>query len=983
MKKLYTFIIVAHLLILSISTLYAQNITVEGHVYDKSDKLPLLGVTVIVKGSQGSVGSLTDNDGRYSINIPAKFAQDTLLFTYIGYHEEQRPITNSSIVDVEMGQDTESIDEIVVVGYGTTTKKEVTGSVASLKADDLPKGAFTNAAGMLQGKVAGLTVTNPSGGDPNATFQIMLRGTNTLSAGQGPLIIIDGVADADLRNINFQEVESVDVLKDGSAAAIYGTRGTNGVVIITTKRAKSGTTSIEYDGQVSTQNVTSRAIPMTSEQFESSINTYKPAVANSLYGGSTDWFDEITRTPISHKHSVAISGGSEAFSHRTVLNMEQNQGIQRKNDVNKYLVRTNIHQTALAGWLDVDYNLSATKRKYSPANYDAFRQAFFHNPTEPVYDPENSESGDYYQVSAMDYYNPVAMIDERNQEHEYDNVNFSVRATLNVLAVDGLKWDNFISYNQERYEERLYRTSYYPSIIGQDGKASISNGYNNDLQWESTLNYKKEIGKHSIQGLLGYTYQEEMYQSSSMENYGFDNDLLGTHYIGSGSALREGLAYMYSNKSSSKYIAMFGRATYNYNDELLASASLRRDGSSRFGADQKWGWFPAVSVGWRLSESSMLEDASWINELKLRAGYGVTGNQDFSNYKSLLLMQSSTQGSYYDNGEWLNVYNPISNANPNLAWEKKSEYNVGLDFDFWGGRLSGSLDYYNRYTSNLLYNYSVPVPPYDYDVLFTNVGEIQNSGVELTLSSNVINRGKFQWNSTLTLANNQNKLISFTNEEFSDAEYQIGWLNTPIGVYCQRLIEGESLGTFYGPTFLYVDENGNDKLEGSIAGTVAESDWKPIGSAYPWLTYGWSNSFVYGNFDLGITLRGQLGGSVFNTYAAEYCNLSNLGLRNIMADWLNDTSFTATEVTYSSKYLEDASYLKIDNISFGYNVPIKKNKFMRTMRLYFSAQNVLCITGYSGVDPEVSLSGLTPGIESTSYYPRTATYTFGVNIKLN
>ncbi|MDY3979168.1 MAG: SusC/RagA family TonB-linked outer membrane protein [Tidjanibacter sp.] len=979
MKRFYFFTIVAGLActILSTTSLYGQRRTLEGRVTAASDGEGLIGVTVTIEGT--SIGVSTSADGLYTLSADMT-KEAVILFEYMGYRTERVVLGNRTKLDVQLVEAVSKIDDVVVIGYGKTTKKELTGSVASLKSDDFATGAFTSAAGLLQGKVAGLSVTNPQGGDPNAKFEILLRGTNTLSAGQGPLVIIDGVSDADIRNINFQEVESVDILKDGSAAAIYGTRGTNGVIIITTKRARAGDTMVEYDGQLSVQTVTRRAMPMTASQFESTINTYKPAASNSLYGGDTDWFDEITRNPVSHTHSLAVSGGAENFSHRTVMNIERNQGIQRKNDVEKYLVKTNIHQTALQGWLDLDYNLSASKRKYSPANYDAFRQAFFHNPTEPVYDPTNKESGGYYRVAAMDYFNPVAMVNETTAQNQYDNLNFSVRASLNILPVAGLKWDNFLVYNQERYEERSYRSRYYPSLIGKEGKADISNGYSADLQWESTFNYTKQFGAHSLQAIAGYTYQEGMSQSSSMSNFGYSNDLLLTNNIQSGSALKQGLAEMSSEKYANKYIAFFGRVMYNYDEKYLASVSLRRDGSSRFGSANKWGWFPAVSLGWRISREEFMQSVEWVDELKLRAGYGVTGNQDFGNYKSLLLMKVSDYGSFLNNGQWQNIYEPKSNANPDLGWEKKAELNVGLDFALFGNKIVGTIDAYSRRTTDLLYDYSVPVPPYDYKVLFTNVGEIRNNGIELTLSATPVRSGSFVWNTTATFAHNTNRLISFTNEEFKDADYKVGWLNTPVGVYCQRLTEGKSLGTFYGPKFLYVDDNGKDKLEGSIGGSVAESDWKPIGCAYPWLTIGWTNTFIYSNFDLNVVMRAQLGGKVFNTYAAEYENLASLGLRNILASWLDDTSFTGTDVTYSSKYLEDASYLKVDNISLGYNLT-PKSGLIRSVRIYLSAQNLFCLTGYSGVDPEVSLSGLTPGIESTSYYPRTAIFTFGVNMK--
>ena len=708
MNALKRFTLVAALLLIGLGA-NAQNKTISGTVRDDRSE-PLPGATLVVAGSNAY--AITDSNGKFSLS--ASQGQE-ITVSYLGFDDYIFTVTGTSQYNINMRpSEATMLNESVAIGYGTTTKKEVTGSVTSLRSEDFDRGAYNSPAGMLQGKVAGLQITNPNGGDPNGSFEILLRGTNTLSAGQGPLIIIDGVVDADLSTINFQEVETIDVLKDGSAAAIYGTRGTNGVIIITTKRAQSGRTSVEYDGQVSVQTVLSRAKPMNAKQFREAVTAYVNGGEAYLYGGETDWFEQITRTPISHKHSLAISGGSEKFSHRTVLNIEQNQGILKKNDVSKYLVKTNIHQEALEGWLVFDYNLSYTKRKYNGTRSGIFRQAFFHNPTEYVYDPSDTENGGYFTVTAMDYYNPVAMLNERNGETDVDVIGANGRATLNIKPVKGLKWDNFISYGITRRESRDYKTRYYPGETGMMGSAEIENSISTDLQYETTLNYNNSFGNHNLQAILGYTYQTRGYRGSYMYNYSYDTDFFGTDNIGSGYALQDGMAQMSSSRSSSKYVAFFGRVMYNYADKYLASVSLRRDGSSRFGAQNKWGWFPAVSLGWRITQENFMKEVTWLNELKLRAGYGVTGNQDFDNYRSLFLM--STNGHYYSNGRWYNTYVPASNANPNLGWEKKSEFNVGVDISVLDGRLGGTIDYYYRLTTDLLYDYAVPVPPYDYRV---------------------------------------------------------------------------------------------------------------------------------------------------------------------------------------------------------------------------------------------------------------------------
>lgn len=944
---------------------------IKGTILDETNE-PIIGASVLVKGSTN--GTVTGIDGGFNLKAAPS---DILVVSYVGFVTAEQKVGNQTQFVIRLREDLKMLNDVVVIGYGSTTKKELTGSVTSMKKDDLNPGTFTNAMGMLQGKVAGLSIVNPDGADPTAKYEVLLRGTNTLSAGQGPLIIIDGVAGADIRNINFQEVESIDVLKDGSAAAIYGTRGTNGVIIVTTKRARSGRTEVTYDGQITTGVVSRRAKPLSASEFKSVIKTYRPELESYIFDSETDWFKEITQTPFSHKHNLSISGGSEKFSHHTSFNYEKSEGLQKRNSAEKLMARTNIRQSLLDKWIDLDYNLNIVHRKYNPSSTSAFTQAFTHNPTEPVYDAANTVAGGYSQIKAMNYYNPVAMINERDFETVNDNYGANIRATLNILPIEGLKWENFISYDKEQYEKREYRTRYYPSQIGTDGQAYIENYQENDTQYESTLNYTNSFGKHSIQALLGYTYQYSFNTTTSMRNSGFDFDSNGTHNIGTGTDLTNGKASMDSEKQDNTYIGFFGRFMYNYDDKYLLSASLRRDGSSRFGDNNKWGWFPAVSVGWRLNKENFLSDVKWIDDLKLRVGYGVTGNQDFSNYKSLMMM--TTAGKFYYNGQWINTYQPASNANPDLKWEKKAEFNAGVDMVMFNNRLSFTFDYYKRTTSNLLYNYTVPTPPYVYDELFTNVGKVTNQGIEVTISGVPVSTKDFTWNTTLTASHNKNKLDKFTNDQFTNGTYKVGW-SMSAASYTQRLIEGQSLGTFYGPIWLGTDTDGKDVLLGQNGdGSVPEDKWEEIGCAYPDVTLNWSNTFRYKKFDFGFALRASIGGEVLNNYAMEYENLSSIGLRNISSNWLSQTNFTSTSYKYSSKYVEDASFLKLDNVSLGYTWDFA-SKLVKKVRLSLTAQNVFCITGYSGVDPEVKLSGLEPGMEDISYYPRTTEFTFGVNV---
>lgn len=953
---------------LKAETLQSKNYI--GVVYDSEDN-PLIGVTVTVKGT--NQGTITDFDGKFS--IASSLTNPTLLFSYIGFEPLEVQPGNKPLT-VKMKELDHLLKETVVIGYGSRSKKEITGSISSLKADDFNKGVFTDAMGLLQGKVAGLSVLKPNGADPMSGYEIILRGTNTLTATQTPLIIIDGIVGGELKNINFEEVESIDILKDGSAAAIYGTRGTNGVIIITTKRAKSGKATMEYNGQFSVQVAPQKVENLSASEFVSAINNYAPDKTSNLYGAETDWFKEITRSsPFSQRHSVALSGGVEQFSHRTVLNLEQNQGLLKDNNLKKYLIKTNILQKGFNDRLTVDINATYSVRKYNPANQDLFAQAFINNPTAPVYDSSNSYSGGYFMTAGMDYYNPVAMLNERKRDGRTADFTGSGKATVKVI--ENLTWSNFLSYSSSTWEDRSYKTKYYPSIIGKNGEAEISNGNYENTLYEMLFNYSKSINKHDLQFVGGYSFQEEISSNSYMINSGYDTDLYGTNNIGIGTGLQKGTAEMSSYKEKNNLIAFFGRAMYNYDDKYLGSVSIRREGSSKFGKNNKWGLFPAISAGWRINNEKFMKDIDVINDLKLRAGYGVTGNQGFASYKSLVLMGKA--GSFYYNGEWINTYQPISNPEEDLKWEMKHEYNFGVDFSLLNNRLSGTIDVYYRDIKNLLYSYEVSVPPNLYKEKFTNVGEINNTGFEVTINGVPVKTKDFKWTAGLTYSMNKNKLVKLSNSEFNKSYIDLGWIGGTIGVYAQRMQEGESLGTFRGPVWLGLDENGKDLFKNADPiGKVDSKDWETIGNAYPDCTIGLTNNFDYKNWNLNFSLRSSIGGKILNTYRLYYENWGTIGLKNIVHTQYETPQFSGSAI-YSSKYLEDATFLKLDNITLGYNVPIKYQHIAK-MNLSLTAQNVFCITGYKGLDPEVALSGLTPGIEYLSYYPRTTSITLGLNI---
>lgn len=779
-----------------------------------------------------------------------------------------------------------------------------------------------------------------------------------------------------MKNINFQDVESMDVLKDGSAAAIYGTRGTNGVIIITTKAAKQGKGTFEYSAQVSTQ-VGPRGVKnLSASEFEDAVENYTTLDPNGvLLGSDTDWFEEITRdAPISYQQNLALSGGTDKFSHRTSLTHSIGQGLLSDNESKRLLFKTNIKQKVLEDRLTLDFNLTNNLRNYKPANYELFRQAFIQNPTQPVYDDSDPETGGYSYEQGLEYYNPVAMLKERTRDGQTNDVVLNLRATVKII--DDLTWENFISTQKSEWEENSYKTQFYPTILGLNGEAEIANGRNSNSQFESVFNYGTSFGSNNLQAVAGYSYQEFEQNSSYIGNYNFDTDVFLYNNIAAGSYFREGKGEMGSYKEGSTLIAMFGRVMYNFNEKYLASASLRREGSSKFGDNNKWGWFPAISLGWRLNQESFIENVEWINDLKLRVGYGVTGNQDFAPYRSLILLERV--GSLFYNQEWINSYGPGQNPNPDLRWEKKKELNIGVDFSVLSSRLSGSLEYYIRKTTDLLWEFQVSVPPYLYPYLFTNVGTISNRGIELTLNSVLMKRNNFQWNSTLTFSHNKNFLDEISNAEFTQSSYETAFIGGSIGVWTQRIQEGEELGTFYGPIWLGVDETGYDTFKNqNPIGEVDKEDWEKIGTANPFGVIGWSNNLTYKNWNLSVNFRAGIGGKVLNSYRLYYESWQSIGLRNIVHTQYESPEFVG-DITYSSKYVEDASFLKLDNVTLNYTFNLNA-KYISRLSVFGSAQNVFWITKYKGIDPEVNLAGLEPGIDRLSYYPRTTSLTIGIN----
>lgn len=969
------FLIVCMLVLLSVQHVNAQNNTIKGVVLDAVTKEAIIGANVVVKGT--TIGTATDMDGNFEFMGPVN---STLVVSYVGYMEKEVLFTGSIPLEILMEDDSFLLGEIVAIGYGSQRRKELTGSVAGLKENDLNKGVQTNPMGMIQGKVAGLNISKPNSGDPNADYVFQLRGTSSLQGNTSPLIIIDGIPQGDLSAIPQDDIESIDILKDGSAAAIYGTRGTNGVILVTTKRGSAGKMSTSYRGYLSTSSILNKLNILNRTEFL--------ANGGNDRGADTDWIGELTRTPFIHSHNLSITGGTNEFNYRASLSYKDNPGIAIKTGYDELIGRFVANQTLLEGRVSIAYD--ATYRRYNreTSNNDnsAFKHATHYNPTAPVYDSSRDDSGGYYQLDVQNYSNPVAQI--KQSDRHTKGGTFQGSARIRVDIIDGLRAQIFgsIRHNdqaQGRYSSReIYNTSDY-------GRATRRYDNRQNKTIETTIDYVKNFGKHNWVLLGGYSYEHNFHEWFEVFNSNYDSDVFSYYNLGAGSKLINdpSQSMMQSFVTQDNLVSFLGRVNYNYDERYLLSASIRHEASTRLGANHKWGTFPAVSLGWRLSNEAFMKDIDWINELKLRLGFGVTGNMPSDNFKSLPMM--GVTGRYYDHssGRWISAYGPTQNLNEDIKWEKKAEWNLGIDWALLNNRVNITIDAYSRKVTDLLYIYKVPTPPYQYPEMLANVGDATSKGLEFSISAIPVRNMDFSWNSSINFSFNDNRIDKFSNEHFQTEWIEKGYLsdgdlgglnNTPL----LRLVPSGKVGDFYLPVFKgftddgkWIFEDVND--DGSFS---FENDRRFVGNAQPDFTAGWTNELTYKNLTLAFTLRAVVGNDVFNVGRMALENQSIAGqeknmLKSVLNSPLRDAGFP------SDYYLEDGSFLKMDNVTLGYNIPFKENKYIKDLHIYFTAQNVFTITGYKGVDPEVDMVGIdNMGIERTRYFPTVRSYVLGLNI---
>lgn len=972
------------LLSFSLTALAQQKVT--GKVKDSSGE-PVIGASVVVKGNN-TMGTITDFDGNFMLDVPAK---SVLVISYIGYVTQEVPTAGKNSLEIVLKEDTKTLDEVVVIGYGTWRKGDVTSSVASVKADNFVKGAVKDVGQLIQGKVAGLAITNPNG-DPTGSTQIRLRGTNTIGgANTAPLVLIDGIP-GELGTVAPEDVESVDVLKDGSAAAIYGTRGTNGVILITTKQAKGvDINQVEYNGYVSTSLIAKKLDMLNADEFR----TLYP---DQDHGADTDWIDEISRTPVSHVHNLSLMGGNSKTNYIANLNYASRQGIMKKSDFESFQGRIEVTHRMFDDKLKLKFGLFGKKNQMeSTTSGGSFRgwvygQATRRNPTDPV----RNEDGTWNEnVSKFEYENPLALLYEAEGNVKKTQLRYNGNIVYNPIK--DLTLSAVFSYIRDNMNRGYGETLNHISALrdGLAGWSSVGAYTKMEKLMELTAQYNKEIGAHKFSVLGGYSYNETDFEELWIDNYGFQDDYFGGwHNIGIGSALKDGKANIGSKKTPTNLIGFFGRATYSFKNRYLLMGALRYEGASQlWGTDNAWGLFPSISVGWRITEEAFMKNQKIFDDLKLRVGYGVTGSQPKDPFLGVAMLK---YGSYaFVNGNWVQTIVPASNPNPDLKWEEKKETNIGLDFVSWGGRLSGSIDYYNRDVDGLIYEYGVPTPPNLYNKTMANGGTMRNRGVEVLVTVVPVQNKDFEWSTTGTFSLNSNKLISLSGSIFkSDYDY----FNTGTVEYSGQVADshrvqvGESIGNFYGFKVVDVDSEGrwiyedrNGELVNYKDFTHAPEDKHVIGNGLPKWYAGWNNTLRYKNFDLNVTMRGAFGFQIINGGRMNYENVKNSRFENRLKS-VNDLVFgkhtlsPEVEPEFNSYYVEDGDYWKIDNITLGYSFG-QVGKYIKSLRIYGSVLNALTITGYKGIDPEVSTDGLTPGYDTRDRYPSVRSFTFGVNVK--
>lgn len=937
----------------------------------------LIGANVIVKGT--TIGNVTDMNGMVTLHdVPANAVLEV---SYIGYRSQEVQVKNQTQIRVVLAEDTKALKEIVVVGYGTMEKKQVTSAITSLKSEDMMVGVSgADISSALQGKIGGLVMNNLGSANSSTTFQ--LRGMTSINAGRSPLIVIDGFPGGDIRSLTQDDIKSIDILKDGSAGAIYGTRAASGVILITTKSGSNteGKVKLTYSNEFSKKQSYNAPELLSGREFAShNISTD--------YGSDVDWWDElINHDNFSQKHHLALEMGTEKAQLYTSFFYEKNEGIALQDDRQDYGGRLNATFKLFDDWFEVrpavDYRQAARNN-----HFPNFQQALRNNPTRSPYDPKSATGYNVWVNESLDY-NVVAdaMLEDWYGLDKWFKPEVNMK--LNIKPIEGLSYQQVLGYENRQWEQHIYYPRTHRTSIeeSRNGDAYLGFSKTENLTSEGYFSYLKEFkGGHNLNATAGYSYFESNGESFNMHNYNFSVDGIKYWNIGEGSYLSDGKASMSSSKNiSEKLFSLFARVNYSYQDKYMASASIRHEGSSKFAANNRWANFWSATAGWRISNEDFMKNIEWIEDLKVRFGYGVTGNNDFSSSYMANMLGSDTNWMLPD-GTWAYSYGKSQNVNPNLGWEEKKEWDLGVDYSLFDGRLYGKFDYYRRKIDNLLYSVKVPQPPYTQGSQYQNIGSMESKGWEFEVGGNIIQTKDFTWSTNLNFSHNSGKILTlWGNNTYYNGN---GFVAPGSPGDAARMEEGSTIGSFYLWKFAGFDDEGNFLLynkDGEVipAAKKTENDKQYMGNYTPKLIVGWSHTFTYKNFDLGINMRSWIDFDVYNTLNM-YFGIQGQSNMNVLKTAYTKFNHIKGEKQICDYYLEDGTFLKIDAITLGYTLPMKKytRNLVDRIRIYGTVGNVCTITGYSGMNPEVNITGWDKGTEKFwdgNLYPVVRTWTLGM-----
>ena len=979
MKKSYFFYLLRYGLsvffLFTLTATYAQQSVFSGKIVDENN-VGLSGATLQIKGTSRT--AVTNPKGEFSFNINQTAI--TLIITYVGYDRAERIMTEGKSSIIQLRPDAKSLSEVVVVGYGTTKKSDLTGAISSISSKDFNQGAVTSPLQQIAGRAAGVTITQ-TGSEPGSSPNIKIRGITSIQGNNNPLVVIDGVQGdvGSLNQIPTTEIESIEVLKDASATAIYGSRGASGVLIVTMKKSRAGS-SIEYNANSSIDVVTRQLKMLTAAEWTQQAAA-RGVPASSNFGANTDWFGLLTRNGTTQNHTVTIGGGADNFSYRASVGAILQNGIVINSDNQRYIGRLEATQKALDNKLSITMTMNGyiTQNTGSPGSIgraaftsNLITNAYISRPTDPVYKPDGSYFTDPNLFQPL---NVLAAANTIKNDGETDRLLGSLRANYKIIT--GLSAEVFGSW------EKINRTSgsYTPAIstvaaaIDQKGYANVNDDDSDNKLMDVQLNYTKDFGKHHLDAAAVYEWQAQMDYGSGSAARGFVNDLATYNNLGLGDFSKVQAGDYSSYRNQRRTVSVLGRLNYSFLNRYLFTANFRRDGATVFGANHKWGNFPSTSVAWKIDQEPFMQGQKFFKSLKLRAGYGITGNQQpLGVLQSLQIVQGS--GTVYFAGNVQTNFRTTQNANADLEWERKKSTNIGLDFAILNGRLSGSFDVYKNTTDKLLYGYTVPQPPFPTGSIQANVGSIQGRGVEMALNYDLISTESTR----LSLGGN----VTLMDSKVLNLSGSLNGvpLITNYIPYGQNafLVVGQTIGAIYILQHEGVAANGAETIvdqdkNGKIDAGNTSPDRIFAGQTQPKYNFAFTPSFRYKNFDASVLVRGSGGNKLYNRLRSNLSYLENLGKSNLLASAIDDNMFTSAFPLATDYWLEDGKFVRIENVNLGYRIPTAKSKHISNLRFSVTGQNLFLFTKYSGIDPEQT--GGDNGI-----YPRVRNFAVGLNITL-